>query len=891
MAAGSPHGPPSFAFDPVRTAAWRLLDKAGADARLVAACAPPGYGKTVLLAGLFHAWTERGLRCLWLTLDDRDRDVGALLQRLQCCVDPAGMPLPPPLPALQEQSSTIDRVVQWAAALDQPTVLFIDNVGYCHDPALAPLLERLLFGRATQLQLVLSSTRELPVDMVRAKLELRALEIGVRHLGFDRAATDQLMRQAGISGLDAGELDRIVRQTEGWAAALRLLQVLLVTEDEQGTATPRAVLSRFSGDHQDIARVLTRRVLVGFEPALVTFMVELSMLREFNAELAQHVTGHREAGDWLAMLVQRNVLTFPLDSSRRWFRFHTLLREFLLAEAGERLTTGRRHEVLRRAAAWHHDRHDLATAIDLALQAPEREMAVDMLDRIANVTVGDQGNMGRFIGWVDQLARLGVEPTPEAHAWFVWALCDTLQFERALKAMEAFDLRIARDPTLAGTRAHRRLQFVRLVFNVFVDRLDSNLELAQAWLDEQLSEEPMTQATVVSIAAISEIDAGDHVAAGLRLEEARAAIERSDSGYGLAWVHVLQAMAALGQARPDRAHELLSEGRLRVVQAIGPDAAVLVTLDLVHARALVDLGSDVEARALIERALPRAGEHGFVRTLEAGLSASLSVMAVDDASAAATLALIDRAATAHPPRAQQLLAASKVRWLLQRGQVGEARAQAERHGIAGAVSSMGLAHGDRLLAEMEMLLAQGRGEDVLSRVDGLMRQAQQHGRERDRVELLLLACDALLQQGQARRAVRQFAMAVALATPGRLLQPFRVRAALVQAMVAAAGEPELSLVLESQREFFSRVRAVVELRTPARPAAVETAATGAVLTLRQREMLMLLDEGLGSEELANRLGLTLPTVKWHLHRLYVAMGVKGRVPALARARALGLVRR
>ncbi|MGN5477873.1 hypothetical protein ACTMU2_15795 [Cupriavidus basilensis] len=45
-------------------------------------CAPPGYGKTVLLSRLFKQRAQ-GERCLWLTLDDRNRDVLSLLALLR----------------------------------------------------------------------------------------------------------------------------------------------------------------------------------------------------------------------------------------------------------------------------------------------------------------------------------------------------------------------------------------------------------------------------------------------------------------------------------------------------------------------------------------------------------------------------------------------------------------------------------------------------------------------------------------------------------------------------------------------------------------------------------------------------------------------------------------
>jgi DNA-binding NarL/FixJ family response regulator len=63
---------------------------------------------------------------------------------------------------------------------------------------------------------------------------------------------------------------------------------------------------------------------------------------------------------------------------------------------------------------------------------------------------------------------------------------------------------------------------------------------------------------------------------------------------------------------------------------------------------------------------------------------------------------------------------------------------------------------------------------------------------------------------------------------------------------------------------------------------------GALLRPREREILGLLAAGLTNRAIAVRLGVTEATVKAHLTRAYVALGVSDRITAAARARELGL---
>ncbi|MEU4804615.1 response regulator transcription factor [Actinosynnema sp. NPDC023587] len=75
-------------------------------------------------------------------------------------------------------------------------------------------------------------------------------------------------------------------------------------------------------------------------------------------------------------------------------------------------------------------------------------------------------------------------------------------------------------------------------------------------------------------------------------------------------------------------------------------------------------------------------------------------------------------------------------------------------------------------------------------------------------------------------------------------------------------------------------RLVNRLRTP-----------GTALTRREAEVLTLVAEGLSNHAVAERLDLTLATVKSHLVHIYAKLGVDSRTAAVATATARGLIRR
>ncbi len=62
-----------------------------------------------------------------------------------------------------------------------------------------------------------------------------------------------------------------------------------------------------------------------------------------------------------------------------------------------------------------------------------------------------------------------------------------------------------------------------------------------------------------------------------------------------------------------------------------------------------------------------------------------------------------------------------------------------------------------------------------------------------------------------------------------------------------------------------------------------------VLTTRQAQVLELLAAGHGNKEIRHRLGIAERTVRAHLTELFALLGVHGRMPAVIRARELGLI--
>ncbi len=63
------------------------------------------------------------------------------------------------------------------------------------------------------------------------------------------------------------------------------------------------------------------------------------------------------------------------------------------------------------------------------------------------------------------------------------------------------------------------------------------------------------------------------------------------------------------------------------------------------------------------------------------------------------------------------------------------------------------------------------------------------------------------------------------------------------------------------------------------------------LSDREREILLLVAAGLSNQAIAERLVISVTTVKTHVGNIFHKLGVRSRIQAIARAEALGLLLR
>ena len=413
----------------------------GNRASVISVVAPPGYGKTTLLAQWFAR--ERRPRA-WLTIDDLDNDPAILLTYLAAgfdAIEPIGGTI-----AMHSGSgrrvvaSVIPRLAATLHRWRQPGVLVLDNVHALVDrrslDALAALLDHLPTG--FRVAIAGRTEPDLPIGRFRAERDL--LEIGPGLLALDEAETAALTAAAGWS-LGPDEVRELRARTEGWAAGTYL--ATLAFRDD--VPRPGAV-RELSGDDRYIASYLRTEFEHGLGDEDVTLLTRTAILDTVKPATADAVTGMPGAGERLKTLARDNLFIQELGPPGSSYRYHNLVRDYLKAEL-DRREPGIAPELHRRAAAWYAGAGGIDRAVEHATATGDVDIAASFATAPA-VPVFYRGHVATVGRWLARYELADFERHPPLAIIGAWVNILSNRPEAAERMADVVDRTPAQQPSV-----------------------------------------------------------------------------------------------------------------------------------------------------------------------------------------------------------------------------------------------------------------------------------------------------------------------------------------------------------------------------------------------------------------------------------------------------------
>jgi LuxR family maltose regulon positive regulatory protein len=890
--------------------------------------APAGFGKTTLVS----EWISIRMRdeggrmkeendlhpsslilhpfkVAWLSLDESDNDLTRFLTYLVAALQTIAPKVgEATLGALQSSQPPPSDVLLTALLNDLATlgdvVLVLDDYHAIESPPIDEALTFLVDHLPPQFRLVIASREDPPIPLARLRARGQLTELRAVDLRFTPDEAAAFLNEAMGLNLSAQDIAALESRTEGWIAGLQLAALSM-----QGRSDTSNFIQAFTGSHRFVLDYLMEEVLQRQPEPVRHFLLQTSILNRLCGALCDAITDRADGHRLLDTLERDNLFIVPLDDQRQWWRYHHLFADVLQARLIEE-QTNRVSELHRRASEWFEHNDLPADAIRHALLAKDFDRAANLLERVW-LTMDLSYQSAAWLNWTKQLPADLIRAHPVMCLGYAWALLNDGELEHSESWLRAAERWIdppdeiaaqiivvdevqfqALPAAIAGARAYRALALGDIAGTIEHARRT----LALAAEDDQIRR---TQAT--ALLGMAEYASGDLSSAERSLLAFQASMWQAGdltSALGITFI-----LANLWTAQ-GRLRDAATAYQRALQFGVQHDTSPLIgTSDLY--RGLSELSCEQGNLESAAQHLSTAQQLGELSALTGwphrlGIAQARLKEAQGDLSSA--LDLLDEAERQYVrnPLPDQPVAAMKARVLIRQGKLNEALAWAREQHLSPDDEINYPREFDHLTLA-RLLIARYRSEgdegsirDAVQLLDRLLSAAEEGGRMGSAIEILMLQALAEHAQGNTSAAITALERASSLAEPEGYVWLF-----------ANEGEPMRLLILdfgfwiekqkrgESQKliGYVDKLLAAFPQPIAAPQLTIRSQQSDMVEPLSERELevLKLLGTELSGPEIADRLSVSLNTMRTHTKNIYSKLGVSSRRAAIRRAEELGLL--
>lgn len=869
----------------------KLMDE-GFGCKLTLISAPAGSGKTTLLVDWLH---QKKIPVAWFSVDKRDNDphhflnyiiVG--LQAVKAGFGKAALAmLQSPQPIHTE--SILINLINEVIHIQKDFSLVLDDYHFVDATPIHDMITFLLENLPGQMHIFIATRSDPPLPLLaRLRSQNQMTEIRVADLSFSIDETVSLFNKSLNLPISTNDIQLLETRTEGWIAGLQLAALSL-----QGCSDKSGFIKAFKGDNRYVADYLLEEVLNCQPEHLRNFLLQTSILERLSGPLCDAVTQQKNGQQMLNDLEKANLFVLPLDDERCWYRYHQLfgdlLRQRLNMQQEEPVS-----ELHRRASQWYVKNGFLNEAVDQSLAARDYKQAAQLIEKVAEID-WDRSGESQLLQWIQKLPEKQIETNPMLCIFYARELFKNGDPDGAERWLKFAD-KMLESPSM-GDVNKAELQGRIAVIRAYVSARTGDVPNIIHFSNQALKSLPQKDLMWRSVAATTLgigygwAGEGDYVKAQQAFSEA---IEISRAA-GNIYYHIF-ACGCLSAVMSIRCKLKEAEGicrqALRLAEKNGlAETELAGSLYANLGMTFCEWNDLEEGMRLIKKGI-ELNKQGRDPVILATCRISLLRASIYRKDIPGVVRIIEELNESTrdfilPPWITNTISAFNVYMWIAGGNLNKAVQWAKEKGLS-VDNKLTNLRGPEHLALAHILIAQGQVDDADQFLSRLIKNATAGDRISIMIEMRLMRVLLHKAKMDNTAAIDELKQALSIAESGGLIMIF-----------VSKGQPVAELleeIINVNKRDHDDAKAGFSLRYAKKILSVYKAGMPSKakdlvdpISDRELEVLQLIAAGLSNSEIAEKLFISLNTVKTHTKNINSKLSVNSRAKAVAHARELGLL--
>ena len=228
---------------------------------------------------------------------------------------------------------------------------------------------------------------------------LRLAGLSIEELAFLPDEIQELFAKIFDKPIDSQQAVKLAERTEGWITGLLLTSQML-----KSGLGDQIKVTRASGI--GLYDYLTQQVMEQQDKEIYNFMLNTSILEEFNAEMCEKVVGKAlsQKANWAEMLnhvIHHNLFVLPVDDEFTWIRYHHLFRDYLQSTIQRERPQDAR-AIKEKLAAYYKEREEWERVFDIYSELSDQKAITELIERAGSIFI-NKGKINKLSEWLNTL--------------------------------------------------------------------------------------------------------------------------------------------------------------------------------------------------------------------------------------------------------------------------------------------------------------------------------------------------------------------------------------------------------------------------------------------------------------------------------------------------------